>query len=96
MSPPHAQAIVVTGASRGIAPRAAAYDESAEFPWDNVRDINALGLNSMFVPEEHGGTVLPDVPKGGLPWNSRPTSRPSSKPAGASPQTPGLRAAVSV
>jgi alkylation response protein AidB-like acyl-CoA dehydrogenase len=41
-----------------IAPRAAAYDESEEFPWDNVRDINALGLNSMFIPEAYGGTGL--------------------------------------
>ncbi len=41
-----------------IAPRAAAYDERAEFPWDNVRDINALGLNSMFIPEAYGGTGL--------------------------------------
>lgn len=41
-----------------IAPRAAAYDKSGEFPWDNIRDINALGLNSMFVPVEYGGTGL--------------------------------------
>ncbi|HEV8679722.1 MAG TPA: acyl-CoA dehydrogenase family protein [Stellaceae bacterium] len=41
-----------------IAPRAAAYDRSAEFPWDNVRAINALGLNAMFVPEIYGGAGL--------------------------------------
>lgn len=41
-----------------IAPRAAAYDESSAFPWDNVRDINALGLNAMFVPEEYGGAGM--------------------------------------
>ena len=41
-----------------IAPRAAAYDRTGEFPWDNVRDINALGLNAMFVPEEYGGAPL--------------------------------------
>src|SRR4051812_48686253 len=45
-------------AAERIAPRAAAYDEKEEFPWDNVRDINALGLNSMFIPEEYGGTGL--------------------------------------
>ena len=45
-------------AAERIAPRAAAYDESGEFPWDNIRDINELGLNSMFVPEEYGGTGL--------------------------------------
>ena len=38
-----------------IAPRAAAYDRSGEFPWDNVKAINALGLNAMFVPEAYGG-----------------------------------------
>ena len=38
-----------------IAPRAEHYDRTAEFPWDNVRDINALGLNGMFIPEAYGG-----------------------------------------
>jgi alkylation response protein AidB-like acyl-CoA dehydrogenase len=41
-----------------IAPRAAEYDRTAEFPWDNVRAINALGLNAMFVPEAYGGAGL--------------------------------------
>ena len=41
-----------------IAPRAAAYDRSGEFPWDNIRAINALGLNAMFVPEAYGGAGL--------------------------------------
>ncbi len=41
-----------------IAPRAAAYDRSGEFPWDNIRAINALGLNAMFVPEDYGGAGL--------------------------------------
>ena len=41
-----------------IAPRAAAYDRSGEFPWDNVKDINALGLNAMFIPEAYGGAAL--------------------------------------
>jgi len=45
-------------ATQRIAPRAAGYDESGAFPWDNISDINALGLNSMFVPEEYGGTGL--------------------------------------
>ena len=38
-----------------IAPRAEHYDRTAEFPWDNVRDITALGLNAMFIPEAYGG-----------------------------------------
>ncbi len=41
-----------------IAPRAAHYDQTAEFPWDNVRAINELGLNTMFIPEEYGGAPL--------------------------------------
>ena len=41
-----------------IAPRAAEYDRTAQFPWENVRAINALGLNSMFVPEAYGGAGL--------------------------------------
>jgi acyl-CoA dehydrogenase len=41
-----------------ITPRAAGYDRSGEFPWENVRDINALGLNAMFVPEAYGGAGL--------------------------------------
>src|SRR5258706_9647569 len=41
-----------------IMPRAAEYDRTAEFPWDNIRAINALGLNAMFVPEAYGGAGL--------------------------------------
>jgi acyl-CoA dehydrogenase len=41
-----------------IAPRAAGYDESGAFPHDNVRAINALGLNAMFVPEAYGGAGM--------------------------------------
>jgi len=45
-------------ARREIAPRADALDRSAEFPWENVRAINALGLNQMFVPEACGGAPM--------------------------------------
>ena len=45
-------------AATSIAPRAAEHDRSGTFPWDNVRDINALGLNMMFVPEAYGGMGL--------------------------------------
>jgi acyl-CoA dehydrogenase len=41
-----------------IAPRAADYDRSGEFPWANVRAINELGLNAMFVPDAYGGAQL--------------------------------------
>jgi alkylation response protein AidB-like acyl-CoA dehydrogenase len=38
-----------------IAPAAADYDRSGEFPWTNVQAFNALGLNGLFVPEAYGG-----------------------------------------
>jgi alkylation response protein AidB-like acyl-CoA dehydrogenase len=41
-----------------IAPSAAALDASGEFPWENIRAINALGLNGLFVPEAHGGAPM--------------------------------------
>lgn len=41
-----------------IKPNAARFDETAEFPWENIKAINALGLNSMFVPAEYGGSEL--------------------------------------
>ena len=41
-----------------ICPRAAAYDKSGEFPWDNIDGINELGLNGMFIPEEYGGAQM--------------------------------------
>lgn len=41
-----------------LAPRAAEYDRAGTFPWDNLRAINALGLNTMFVPEAYGGAPL--------------------------------------
>ncbi len=49
----------VRSLARGkIAPRAAHYDSSGEFPWDNVKAINELGLNAMFIPEPYGGAPL--------------------------------------
>jgi acyl-CoA dehydrogenase len=42
-------------ATEEIAPRAEQYDRTRQFPWDNVRAINALGMNMMFVPEAYGG-----------------------------------------
>jgi len=41
-----------------IAPRAAGYDESGDFPRENIADINELGLNAMFLPEDCGGAPL--------------------------------------
>lgn len=42
-------------ANEVIAPNAAHYDETGEFPWDNIKRINSLGLNGLFIPEEYGG-----------------------------------------
>jgi alkylation response protein AidB-like acyl-CoA dehydrogenase len=39
-----------------IAANAERLDKSGEFPWDNVRALNELGLNAIFVPEAYGGT----------------------------------------
>jgi acyl-CoA dehydrogenase len=41
-----------------IAPRAEQYDRNAEFPWDNIKAMNALGLNAMFIPEAYGGAPM--------------------------------------
>lgn len=41
-----------------IAPRASGYDQSGEFPWDNIHSINELGLNALFIPEQYGGSML--------------------------------------
>lgn len=41
-----------------FAPRAADCDRSGEFPHANVKAINALGLNAMFIPEAYGGAHL--------------------------------------
>jgi alkylation response protein AidB-like acyl-CoA dehydrogenase len=38
-----------------IAPNAAHTDQTGEFPWTNIEAINALGLNTIFIPEEFGG-----------------------------------------
>lgn len=41
-----------------IAPTAEHIDQTGEFPWKNVEAINALGLNSIFIPEEFGGMPM--------------------------------------
>lgn len=41
-----------------IAPAAEHHDATGDFPWDNVKAINELGLNAMFVPEAYGGAEL--------------------------------------
>jgi alkylation response protein AidB-like acyl-CoA dehydrogenase len=41
-----------------IAQRAEHYDKTGKFPWENVKAINNLGLNAMFIPEAYGGAQL--------------------------------------
>jgi len=41
-----------------IAPRAAELDRTKAFPWDNVKAINDLGLNGLFIPEAYGGAGM--------------------------------------
>ena len=41
-----------------IAPNAEHIDATGEFPWDNVKALNELGLNAIFVPEEYGGMPM--------------------------------------
>jgi len=45
-------------ANEVLAPAASEYDRTGEFPWSNVRALNELGLNAMFVPDSYGGAEL--------------------------------------
>jgi acyl-CoA dehydrogenase len=45
-------------ARQRIAPRAEHFDRTTEFPWENVKAINELGLNAMFIPEAYGGAPV--------------------------------------
>jgi len=43
-------------AEKEIAPRAAHYDETSEFPWDNIHGLGELGLFGLGIDEEYGGS----------------------------------------
>ncbi|MDP6454427.1 MAG: acyl-CoA dehydrogenase family protein, partial [SAR202 cluster bacterium] len=43
-------------AEKEIAPRAAHYDDTSEFPWDNVHGLGDLGLFGLGVDEAYGGS----------------------------------------
>ena len=45
-------------ADEEIAPRAAHYDETREFPWENTKKLAELGLMGIIVPEEYGGAGM--------------------------------------
>ncbi|ADU51368.1 butyryl-CoA dehydrogenase [Thermaerobacter marianensis DSM 12885] len=57
LDPPYEEirAAVREFAQRELAPRAAAYDESGEFPWENVRKLAEHGYLGMMIPEAYGG-----------------------------------------
>jgi len=55
------QQLVRNFAQKEIAPRAALYDHSEEFPWDNIKGLAALGLMGMPIPEEYGGAGLDNL-----------------------------------
>jgi alkylation response protein AidB-like acyl-CoA dehydrogenase len=44
--------------AEALAPNAERYDRTGDFPWDNVKALNALGLNTIFIPEGYGGTPM--------------------------------------
>ena len=49
----------VRAMARGVIEKnAEEIDRTGAFPWANVKAINALGLNGLFIPEEYGGSPL--------------------------------------
>lgn len=45
-------------ATEHIAPKAAHYDRTCEFPWDNINKMKELGFLGVTVPEEYGGSGM--------------------------------------
>ncbi len=45
-------------AEKAVAPIAAEYDESGDFPLDTVRQMGALGFMGIEIPEEYGGVGM--------------------------------------
>src|SRR5512145_3203082 len=41
-----------------VKPRARAWDETGQFPWEVVRELGPLGLMGIAVPEEFGGAGM--------------------------------------
>lgn len=48
-------------AQKEIAPIAAEYDESGEFPMDTIKKMGAMGLMGIEVPEEYGGAGMDTI-----------------------------------
>lgn len=55
------QKMVQEFVKKEIAPKAAHYDHTEEFPWDNIKKMAALGLMGIPVPEAYEGTELDTV-----------------------------------
>jgi acyl-CoA dehydrogenase len=45
-------------ADEQIAPNAARFDREKAFPWSNIKALNECGLNTVFIPEQYGGTGM--------------------------------------
>ncbi|MCL5774075.1 MAG: acyl-CoA dehydrogenase [Firmicutes bacterium] len=52
------QEMVHKFAEKELAPRAAHYDKTMEFPWENVKKLAGLNLMGITVPPEYGGAGL--------------------------------------
>lgn len=52
------QEMVQKLAAEQIAPKAAEYDRTREFPWDNIKKMSELGLMGVTVPEQYGGAGM--------------------------------------
>jgi alkylation response protein AidB-like acyl-CoA dehydrogenase len=55
------QKLVREFAQKEIAPRAAEYDHTEEFPWDNIKKIAELGLMGLPIPEQYDGAEADTV-----------------------------------
>jgi alkylation response protein AidB-like acyl-CoA dehydrogenase len=55
------QAIARDFAQKRIAPVAADFDKSGEFPLDNIREMGQLGLMGIEVPAEYGGAGMDSI-----------------------------------
>ncbi len=55
------QKMVQEFVKKEIAPNAAHYDHTEEFPWDSIQKMAALGLMGIPIPEAYEGTELDTV-----------------------------------
>lgn len=50
--------IIADIAEKIIAPKAAYYDETEEFPWENIQKLSESGFMGMAVPESLSGSEM--------------------------------------